>query len=68
MSRALKPATTDDKIRVHNAIVKLSEARDLLHHAGCLQSAKAVARAIKSAEGAYRHVRHRIRAAEEATP
>lgn len=43
------------------AVERLREARTLLRHAGARQAASAAGRAISSAEGAARHVQHRIR-------
>ena len=59
--RTIRPATDHDVATIAAATDKLREARDLLRHAGAPRAAKAVARAIKSAEGAHRHAGHRAR-------
>lgn len=59
--RPITPATDADAAGVRAAIAKLREARDLLRVAAAPAAAKAVARALKSADGARRHVDHRIR-------
>lgn len=43
------------------AVERLREARTLLRQAGASQAASAASKAISSAEGAARHVQHRIR-------
>lgn len=55
----IKPATADDVQCVAYALDHLQKARDLLRKAGALRSAQKTRRALKSAEGAYRHVKHR---------
>jgi alkylated DNA nucleotide flippase Atl1 len=59
--RPIAPATADDAATIAAATDKLREARDLLRLAGAPRAAKAVARALKSADGAGRHVAHRVR-------
>jgi hypothetical protein len=59
--RAIKPAATLDRIAIDEAIQAMREARRLLRAAGAMRAWKAAARALKSAEGARRHVRHRLR-------
>ena len=66
MPRALKPATSDDVENVGIAVAMLLQARDLLRRAGCPAAAAKVRRALKSAEGAARHVKHRRAATIEA--
>ncbi|MBA3895826.1 MAG: hypothetical protein H0X36_01525 [Sphingomonadaceae bacterium] len=58
--RRIKPATGIDKAAIGDAINALREARTLLRRAGAERACKAAARALKSAEGARRHVHHRI--------
>lgn len=58
--RRIKPATHDDVAAIEAAIGALRSARDLLRQAGAERAGKAAARAIGSAEGAGRHVRHRL--------
>jgi hypothetical protein len=59
MSR-IKPATGGDKAAIAEAIGSLRDARTLLRKAGADRACKAATRALKSAEGARRHVQHRI--------
>lgn len=58
--RLIQPAREADAEAIASAIAALREARRLLGDAKARMAAKAVARALKSAEGAARHVRHRI--------
>lgn len=58
--RLIQPAAEADAETIASAIAALREARRLLRDAKARMAAKAVARALKSAEGAARHVRHRI--------
>lgn len=55
----LRPATANDVAEVRYAVSLLREARDLLVSADCPQAARKVRRALKSAEGAERHVLRR---------
>ena len=48
-----------DFSRVREAIVILRQARSLLHEAGAVKAAQKVRHALKSAEGAERHVQRR---------
>lgn len=59
--RTITLATDTDAARVATAITKLREARDLLRMAAAPAAAKAFARVLKSADGAWRHVDHRLR-------
>lgn len=61
MARPIKPATAADVEAVGIACAMLREARNLLTRAGASRSADRVRRALKSAEGAGRHVAHRRR-------
>jgi hypothetical protein len=61
MNMKLKPATRRDKRDIENAINLLRMARADLRGTAP-KAAKAVSRALKSAEGALRHVERRIAA------
>lgn len=61
----IKPATLRDVQSVQRATELLREARDLLKSAGAGQSVEKVRSAIKSAEGAERHVARRYSQAME---
>lgn len=58
--RKIKPATLNDSRAIAEALGSLREARTLLRRAGAERACKAATRAIVSAEGASRHVSHRI--------
>lgn len=60
MARKIKPATIEDRASVDLAVMLLKDARNSLRAAGALIAAAKVRRALKSAEGAQRHVRHRL--------
>lgn len=55
----MQPYKPGDISRVKEAVVILREARALLVLAGATRAADKVRRALKSAEGARRHVQHR---------
>jgi len=59
MPRQLKPAESADVIRVRRALSLLREARDLLRQVGAVRTVERVQAAIKSADGAVRHVERR---------
>ncbi|MBN8847369.1 MULTISPECIES: hypothetical protein [unclassified Sphingomonas] len=59
--RPIAPATSNDRVAVARACALLREARDLLRRTGAPRAHKAVIRGLKSAEGAERHVAHRLR-------
>jgi hypothetical protein len=59
MARQLKPATRADVDHVRLAIHHLQVARDLLRQAGATAALSRVRAALKSAEGAQRHVERR---------
>ena len=61
MARPIKPASAADVEAVGIACAMLREARNLLAKAGASRSAERVRRALKSVEGAGRHVAHRHR-------
>lgn len=63
---AIRPATEQDATAILTLIDCLREARNLLRQAGASKAARAVATAMKSAEGAERDVRHRIRRTQHA--
>ena len=56
----LRPATPQQQLALAAAIDSLKAARALLRAADAPRSGRAVARAIKSAEGAARHRQRRI--------
>lgn len=58
--RKIKPAGPADRTAIADALSALRDARTLLRSAGADRACKAAARAIDSAEGAFRHVSHRI--------
>jgi hypothetical protein len=60
MTRKLKPATDADANRINRALYDLRMVRDDLKRAGADQAVIAVRHAIKSTEGALRHVARRI--------
>ena len=59
MPRQLTPAGSADVQRVRRALTLLREARDLLRQAGAARTVERVQAAIKSADGAVRHVERR---------
>lgn len=59
--RAIMPATQADREAIGRACALLREARDLLRRAGAVRAHKAAVHGLKSAEGAERHVAHRLR-------
>lgn len=59
---ALKPATRADLRLICGTINDLRSVRDRLNSAGAVKSADYVRRALKSAEGAKRHVERRLHA------
>jgi len=63
MPRTITPATPGQALLVDEALDLLRDARDKLLEAQAPRSAVYVRRAIKSAEGAKRHVGHRCRRA-----
>lgn len=60
MTNHIKPATESDVVFINAAVDRLRRARDLLAAAGATKAAAAARRAIKSADGARRHVTHRL--------
>ncbi len=59
--RPIKPGGLADRDAVAGAIAHLRAARNLLRQSGSPRAAAAVRRALRSAEGAARHVDHRVR-------
>ncbi|TXI80678.1 MAG: hypothetical protein E6Q40_14585 [Cupriavidus sp.] len=59
--RRIASATPENGQAIAIAIERLREARKLLRNAGARNAAAAAGKAISSAEGAARHVQHRIR-------
>lgn len=59
MARSMTRGTDVDVQRIGHAMWLLREARKALRDAGARTTAKKVDRAIKSADGARRHARHR---------
>lgn len=60
----LKPATPDNAIQLDNALAALRKSLVWCKGADCPQTANAIRRAIKSAEGAKRHMYRRVSAGE----
>ncbi len=59
--RRIASATPENGQAIAIAVERLREARKLLRAAGARKAAAAAGQAISSAEGAARHVEHRIR-------
>lgn len=59
--RPIRPATRDDLDALQAALDHLRHARNALRAAGCPQALAKVRHALKSAEGAERHMHHRLR-------
>ncbi|RWI35506.1 hypothetical protein [Mesorhizobium sp.] len=60
MAKLIETGTVDDQARVAVALGHLRLARDLLVQAKATRAAERVRQAIKSTEGAVRHVNNRI--------
>lgn len=65
MTNHIKPATESDVLSINAAVDQLRRARNLLANAGATKAAAATRRAIKSADGARRHVTHRVARTEK---
>jgi len=65
MTRTIKPATPQQEIYLVMAINLLRTAMDHAQKADAPRAVAAIRRALKSAEGAQRHMRHRRRRTEE---
>lgn len=59
------PATADQWIAIGDAIEALKLARDKARYADCPQLLKAIRKALKSADGARRHVDRRLGSGRE---
>lgn len=68
MTRVIKPATLRQVFALAHAIELLRTARGLAEEARSPRATAAIRRALKSVEGAQRHVRHRRRRTEESAP
>jgi hypothetical protein len=64
----MRTASEADLAKIQTAIETLRAVRDELKSAGCRQSARYVAKALKSVEGANRHAMRAAFAASEAEP
>lgn len=60
MTSQIEPATNEQATSIDRALADLRRARDLLAFAKATKAADKVRRAIKSADGARRHVSHRL--------
>ncbi|WP_157113137.1 hypothetical protein [Bradyrhizobium embrapense] len=58
--RTIKPATRDNAIQLNNAIALMKKARGWLRGADSPKALEALQAALKSAEGAKRHMQHRL--------
>lgn len=63
--RRIASATPENGQAIAIAVERLREARKLLRNAGARNAAAAAGKAISSAEGAARHVQHRIRRSKQ---
>jgi hypothetical protein len=60
MANPLRPATARDQLELQAALELLKNARDRVRCLHCPRTLKKIRSAIKSAEGAQRHLRHRL--------
>ncbi len=58
---AIRPAKIRHQHHLNIAIERLKDARDLAIDSGCPRLAKKIRSALKSADGARRHLEHRMR-------
>lgn len=58
--RTIKPATRDNAVCLGNAIEAMKKARHWMRAAECPKALEALQEALKSAEGAKRHMQHRL--------
>jgi hypothetical protein len=63
---AIRPATCKQQDALHLALFHLRAARDELVVADCPRSVEKLRALIKSAEGAERHMRHRLQRSDRA--
>ncbi len=68
MPRKLKPATVLQRARLDLAITQLASVRKLIAEADCPRTLKKVENAIRSAEGARRHIQRRITHSTDEAP
>lgn len=61
MARNIQPATPDQAICLENAISYMKKAREWMAAANCPKAKEALDAALKSADGAKRHMGHRLR-------
>lgn len=66
-ARALRTATEEHSAYLNHAVAFLRRARDCMAAADCPLAMKALRHALKSAEGAQRHMSHRLRQTKERT-
>lgn len=62
--RKIKPAGDFELLALDACIARLKQARNNATSANCPQTLKAIRRALKSAEGAMRHMTHRLQRME----
>jgi hypothetical protein len=60
--RRIRPATERQSIDLQIVVARLKDARDYAKRADCSGSLKKIRSALKSAEGAQRHMIHRLSA------
>lgn len=65
MSSRLRTATEEHSAFLNHAVLHLRKARDCMAAADCPLAMKAIRHALKSAEGAQRHMSHRLRQTKE---
>ncbi len=63
--RTIRPATAIGAAQIESALMRLRHARRLLRFADCPRAVRAVSIALKSVEGAQRHMRHRVARMEQ---
>lgn len=66
--RVMRSASPSDRDAIRQAIAHLRAARRLLVDSGSPRAAAAARRALASADGAARHVDHRLRRAKACAP
>jgi hypothetical protein len=63
MARTIRPAKPDDGVHLQQVVLYLKVARHHARPAGCPATLRKILSAIKSAEGAQRHLAHRYQVA-----
>ena len=58
--RVIRPAKRDNLICLENAINRVRDARGWARSADCPRATEAIRRALKSLDGAKRHMHHRL--------